>query len=135
MPRTWDEKQRAMSIIGEVTRRYGYEAPAIDRLDSWSAEDRVRDLGGATPDQQVIVSGVALGRAGQWLSFRFQDLSKDTNGTFEKRLRPPAGSQWQLNTLALSYGANGLLAAEDRDEFTSRLEPFLGLTPPEPLES
>lgn len=135
VPSTWDEKQRAMSIIGEVTRRYGYEAPAIDRLDSWSAEDRVRDLGGATPDQQVIVSGVALGRAGQWLSFRFQDLSKDTNGTFEKRLRPPAGSQWQLNTLALSYGANGLLAAEDRDEFTSRLEPFLGLTPPEPLES
>ena len=50
---------------------------------------------------------MALGPAGQWLSFRFQDLSKDTGGTFEDRLRPPEGSQWQLNTVALGYGANG----------------------------
>ena len=40
-----------------------------------------------------------------------------------------------MNTLALSYGANGLLAAEDRNEFQARMEPFRGLTPPEPLES
>lgn len=135
VPQTWDDKQRAISIIAEVTRRYGYGAPRIDGLESWSAEDRIRDLGGLTSEEQVIVSGVALGLAGQWLSFRFQDLSKDTNGTFEERLRPPEGSRWQLNTLALSYGANGLLAAEDRNEFQSRLEPFRGLIPPEPLES
>ena len=134
VPRTWEEKQRALSIIGEVTRRHGYEAPTIDGLESWSAEDRIRDLGGLTPDKQVIVSGVALGRAGQWLSFRFQDLSKDTDRTFQERLRPPEGSQCKMDTLALSYGANGLLAAEDRHEFESRLEPFRGL-PPEPLES
>lgn len=135
VPQTWEAKQRALSIIGEVTRRYGFEAPAIDGLENWSAEDRIRDLGGLTPDKQVIVSGVALGRAGQWLSFRFQDLSKDTNGTFKERLRPPEGSSWQMNTLALSYGANGLLAAEDRNEFESRIEPFRGLIPPEPLAS
>jgi hypothetical protein len=135
VPQTWEEKQRAISIIGEVTSRYGFEAPAIDGLESWSAEDRIRDLGGLTPDKQVIVSGVALGRAGQWLSFRFQDLSKDTNGIFEERLRPPEGSHWQMNTLALSYGANGLLAAEDRNEFKTRIEPFHGLIEPEPLES
>jgi hypothetical protein len=135
VPTTWEEKQRAISIIGVVAHRYGYQAPLIDGLESWSAEDRIRDLGGLTQDKQVIVSGVMLGRAGQWLSFRFQDLSKDTNGTFEERLRPPEGSQWQMNTLALSYGANGLLAAEDRDEFESRIESFRGLIPPEPLES
>jgi hypothetical protein len=135
VPQTWEAKQRAISVIGDVTRRYSFEAPAIDGLENWSAEDRIRDLGGLTPDKQVIVSGVALGRAGQWLSFRFQDLSKDTNGTFKERLRPPEGSQWQMNTLALSYGANGLLAAEDRNEFESRIEPFRGLIPPEPLES
>ncbi len=88
-----------------------------------------------TPDQQVIVSGVALGKAGQWLTFRFQDLSKDTNGTFEERLRPPEGSQRQMNTMAFSYGANGLLAAENRQEFEARFELFRGLTPAEPLES
>ena len=135
VPPAWEEKQRALGIIGEVARRYDYGAPAINGLESWSAEDRIRDLGGLTPDRQVIASGVALGPAGQWLSFRFQDLSKDTNGVFEERLRPPEGSQWQRNTLALSYGANGLLAAEDRNEFRSRMEPFRGLTPPEPLES
>lgn len=135
MPATWEEKQRAVSIIGEVTRRHGYQAPTIDGLEGWSAEDRIRNLGGLTPDKQVIVSGVALGRAGQWLSFRFQDLSKDTNGTFEERLRPPESSQGQRNTLALSYGANGLLAADDRKEFMSRIELFRGLMSPDPLES
>jgi hypothetical protein len=135
VPQTWEEKQRAISIIGEVTHRYGYAAPTIEGLESWSDEDRVRDLSGLTPNTQVIVSGVVLGRAGQWLSFRFQDLTKDTSGAFEERLRPPVGSQWQMNTLALSYGANGLLAAEDRNAFESRIEPFRGLIPPEPLES
>ncbi|MEO5993318.1 MAG: hypothetical protein ABIP92_07220 [Arthrobacter sp.] len=135
VPQAWEEKQRAIGIIGEVSGRYGYGTPTIDALEGWSAEDRTRDLGGLTPEEQVIVSGVALGRAGQWLSFRFQDLSKDTSGTFKERLQQPEGSPWQLNTLALGYGANGLLAAEDRAEFESRLEPFRGLTPPEPLES
>lgn len=135
VPQTWEEKQRAISIIEEVARRYGFDALAIDGLESWSAEDRIRDLGGLTPDQQVIVSGVALGRAGQWLAFRFQDLSKDAKGTFTERLRPPEGAQWQMNTMALSYGANGLLAAEDRNEFESRMESFHGLIPPAPLES
>lgn len=135
VPQAWADKQRALSIIGEVSGRYGFPAPEINGLERWSSEDRIRDLGGLTPDKQVIVSGMAPGPAGQWLSVRFQDLSKDTNGTFADRLRPPQGSQWQLNTVALSYGANGLLAAEDRNEFESRLEPFRGLTPPEPLES
>ena len=100
LPRS--RRLRAISTIGEITRRYGYEAPTIDGLESWSAEDRIRDLGGLTPDKQVIVFGVALGPAGQWLSLRFQDPSKDTGGTFEERLRPPEGSQWQMNTQALS---------------------------------
>ena len=63
MPRS--RRLRAISTIGEITRRYGYEAPTIDGLESWSAEDRIRDLGGLTPDKQVIVFGVALGPAGQ----------------------------------------------------------------------
>ena len=61
VPQAWEEKQRAIGIIGEVARRYGYEAPAINGLENWSAEDRIRDLGGLTPDRQVIVSGVAPG--------------------------------------------------------------------------
>lgn len=43
------------------------------------------------------------------------------------RLRPTGGSFWQPNTITLSYGANGLLAAADRQQFKTRLEPFKGL--------
>ncbi len=135
VPQAWTDKQRAISLIGEISGRYGFGAPTIDGTQSWPAEDRLRNLGGLAPDRQVIVSGVALGQAGQWLTFRFQDLSKDTEGTFEEKLRPPEGSAWQMNTVALSYGANGLLPAENRREFESRLEPFRGLMPPESLES
>jgi hypothetical protein len=135
VPQAWTDKQRAISLIGEISGRYGFGAPTIDGTQSWPAEDRLRNLGGLTPDSQVIVSGVALGQAGQWLTFRFQDLSKDTGGTFEEKLRPPEGSAWQMNTVALGYGANGLLPAENRKEFEARLGPFRGLTPPESLDS
>ena len=63
------------------------------------------DLGGLTPETQVIVSGMAQGPAGQWISFTFQDLSKDTTGRFKERLAAPPESGWQLDTLSLSYGA------------------------------
>lgn len=135
VPEAWADKQRAIRLIGGIARKYGFGAPTIDTPENWPAEDRIRNLGGLTPDKQVIVYGMAVGPAGQWLSFRFQDLSKDSDGAFEERLHPPEGSQWQMNTLALSYGANGLLPAENRKEFEARFEPFHGLTPPEPLES
>ena len=135
VPRDWADKQRALEIVGTVIARYGYSAPVIDTLDWWTDEQRMSDLGGLTPETQVIVSGMAQGPAGQWLSFTFQDLSKDATGRFKERLAPPSGSGWQLDTVSLSYGANGLLRDADRDEFTERLEPFAGLTPPAPLET
>lgn len=124
VPRAWGDKQRAIQIIGKVTARYGYEAPRLDTYDLWSDEDRIRELGGPTPETQVIVSGRALGPAGQWLSFTFQDPSKDKEGRFDERLWPTDGSFGQPNTLMLSYGANGLLHEADREEFKKRMEPF-----------
>ena len=135
VPTTWAGKQRALDIIGGILGRHGYSAPVLDHYDLWTDEDRVRELGGATQETQVIVSGSAQGPAGQWLSFMFQDLSKDTEGRFEKRLRPPFGSGGPLDTLRISYGANGLLHVSDRDEFKNRLKPFAGLAPPPPLGS
>ncbi len=135
VPQAWADKQRAISIIGEVTIRYGYEAPMLESLDGWTDEDLVRDLGGLTPADQVTVSGNVMGPAGQWLNFNFQDLTKDKDGRFEERFRSPEGKNWQMNTISLGYGANGLLAEEDREAFKSRLEPFLGQTPPPPLDS
>ena len=135
VPRAWADKRRALEIIGTVIARHGYAAPVIDTFGQWTDEQRMSDLGGLTPETQVIVSGMAQGPAGQWISFTFQDLSKDTTGRFQERLAAPPGSGWQLDTLSLSYGANGLLADEDREEFKKRLEPFAGLTPPAPLET
>jgi hypothetical protein len=135
VPATWEGKQRALDIIGGVLGRHGYSAPVLDPYDLWTDEDRVRELGGATPETQVIVSGSARGPAGQWLSFMFQDLSKDTGGRVEERLRLSPGPGGQLDTLRISYGANGLLHVSDREEFKNRLKPFAGLAPPPPLDS
>ncbi|WP_354191639.1 hypothetical protein [Arthrobacter sp. UYCu712] len=135
VPRAWADKERTIRIFGEITGRYGYGAPALDRFDEWTEEDRIRDLGGATPETQVIVSGSVHGPAGQWLMFTFQDLSKDTDGSFRERLEAPDGSDWQLDTISLSYGANGLLREANREEFEKRLVLFTGLTPPLPLET
>lgn len=135
VPRAWADKQRALEIIGTVVARHGYSAPTIDTFDQWTDEQRVSDRGGSTPEAQVIVSGMAPGPAGQWLSFTFQDLSKDTTGRFKERLTNPSEPGRQLDTLSLSYGANGLLKDADREEFKKRLEPFAGLMPPVPLET
>lgn len=135
MPRDWADKQRALETVRTVIAKYGYSAPVIDTFDQWSDEQLISDRGGLTPETQVIVSGMAQGPAGQWLSFTFQDLSKDTTGKIDERLAPPPGSGWQLDTFSLGYGANGLLRDADRDEFKKRLEPFAGLTPPAPLET
>jgi len=135
VPRAWTDKQRAIKIIGAVTARHGYSPPTLDSYDLWSEEQRISDLGGATPETQVILSGSVHGPAGQWLMFTFQDLSKDTEGRFEERLRPPDGSDWQPNTLRIGYGANGLLREADREEFRRRLEPFAGMEAPAPLET
>ena len=135
MPRAWADKRRALEIIGTVIARRGYSAPVIDTFDQWTDEQRTSDLGGKTPETQVIVSGMAQGPAGQWLSFTFQDLAKDATGRLEERLTHPTESGWQLDTLRLSYGANGLLRDAYREEFKERLEPFAGQTPPAPLET
>ena len=135
VPRDWADKLRALEIVGTVIARYGYSAPVIHTFDQWTDEQRMSDLGGLTPETQVIVSGMAEGPAGQWLSFTFVDLSQDTAGHFDERLALPSGSGRQVDTFSLSYGANGLLRDADRDEFTERLEPFAGLTPPAPLET
>lgn len=135
VPRAWADKQHAIEVIGDVSARYGYTSPAIDTYDGWSEEDRVRELGGATPETRVLVSGVAQGPAGQWLRFEFLDLSHDTDGRFRERFTQDEGVGPTAGYVSISYGANGLLPEEDREEFRERFEPFKGLTPPEPLQS
>lgn len=135
VPQAWADKQRAITIIGEIAFRYGFGTPAIHVPKRWTDEDRIRDLGGLTPEEQVVVTSWATGPAGQWLSVRFQDLSKDTTGGFATRFEQLDGSRWQLNTIGISYGADGLLPADLRGEFESRLEPFAGLSHPAALES
>jgi hypothetical protein len=128
----WASSRRSRPGTGA---RHGCSAPVLEGFDLWSEEDHIRNLGGATPETQVIVSERAEGPAGQWLAFTFQDLSKDTTGRFKERLAPAAGTGWQLSTLSISYGANGLLHEAAREEFKSGLAPFTGLTPPPPLET
>lgn len=132
VPREWADKQKALDIIGEVAARYGFAAPRLDQ-DAWgtSEEDRIRDLGGATPEEQVFVSAMLLGPAGQWISVNIQDFSKDVDGRLAERATGDAENGWQTDTIAIMYGANGLLAESDRDAFVERLQEFDGYQAPE----
>lgn len=137
VPRSWADKKRIIEIIGEVTAAYGFSDPVLDhdRDTTSTEEDRVRDLGGATPETQVIVSGVVEGPTGQWLFFDLRDLSNDLDGRFAEQLGSTIEYGWEPNTVSFAYGANALLPDEHRDEFERRVQPFRGLTPPPALES
>lgn len=136
VPRSWDEKEAAVAIIGEVAARHGWSEPWFDD-ERWPqpAADRLAQTGGTTLAEQVIVSGGLEGPTGQWLSFTFQDLSKDdAEGTFAARFDDVADAGWEPESITLSYGANGLLPEARRAEFERRAEPFAGQVLPEAQE-
>lgn len=137
VPPSWADKERVIEIISDVAAGYGFGPVILDheRYPTPSKEERIRDWGGATPETQVLVTGFLEGPTGQWLWFSLQDLSKDSTGEFAERLGPATDYGWEPNSVNISYGANGLLPDEHRAEFEQRLRPFVGLTPPEPLET
>ena len=137
IPTSWSDKQQVIEIMGEVAATYGFGVPVLDheRDASLTDEDRIEQFGGATPDTQILTSGVIEGPTGQWLFFTLMDLSLDADGQFAERVAPSVGSGWQRNTITLSYGANALLPEGNRAEFERRAQPFIGVPPPEPLET
>lgn len=136
VPHSWAQKQRAIAIIGEVTARYGFGAPSLDQdRDPQTDDERVDSFGGATPETQVVVSGIVEGPAGQWMFFTIQDLALDRTGRFTEQAEQSAEYGWEPDSISFAYGANGLLPAGDRDEFLERLAPFAGYRQPEPQVS
>lgn len=132
VPSSWEDKQRVIEIIGDIAAAHGYSAPVLDHEREYlTDEDRERDFGGDTPAEQVFVSGIVEGPVGQWIFFAMQDPSLDVDGRFEERL---SNGDWERASVTLSYGANALMQEGDRDEFERRLEPFLGVPQPAPLE-
>lgn len=136
VPRSWAEKQAVIDAIGEVSARHGWSEPALDE-ERWPRPEaeRVRDPGGATPAEQVLVTGMVTGPHGQWLEFTFTDLSKDdAEGTVAERLSVSTDAGWEPESVTLAYGANGLLPAADRAEFERRAAPFAGQPLPDAQE-
>jgi hypothetical protein len=137
VPRSWQQKQRLLAVVAEVAAGYGFSAPVLDTAgySGWTDQQLIRDLGGTTPQTQAIVGGTLLGPTGQWLFFSFLDMSKDLDGSITERLAPSDGNGGPINSFSLGYGANALLPEGDDAEFERRMQPFEGLTPPEPLET
>lgn len=135
VPTSWTDKKRAITIIDTVSRKYGYASLHVESPEGWTPADLQESKDGSTLPEQVFLSGMASGSAGQWLSFGIQDLSKDVDGSYAKKNRAVGDQQEPSSWISMSYGANGLLPAQHREEFKSRLEPFIGLTAPEPFES
>jgi len=134
VPRSWTEKQAVIDLVGEAAARHGWSEPVLDE-DRWPRPEaeRVRDLGGATPPEQVLVAGTVTGPHGQWLAFTFTDPSK-ADGPAADRWSPPADAGWEPESFTLAYGANGLLPAADRADFERRAVPFAGQPLPEAQE-
>lgn len=131
VPRTWEDKQRVLDIIAEVTARQGYGGLTLDVGNTDTSEkDRIYGYGGATPEEAVLLTGTVNGPAGQWLSFSITDLTRDRDGRFAEQARDATEYGWRP-----AYGANALLSGSDRAAFKERLEPYVGLARPEPLPS
>lgn len=124
VPPTWASKQQAMDIINAVLLNHDYGALELQSPD-----------GGSIISGQVVIWGMSTGPVGQWLTFGLQDVSLDVDGSFAKRELRMGNEREMTSWISLSYGANGLLPAEHRKDFISRLEPFLGLDKPEAVES
>jgi hypothetical protein len=136
VPGTWTAKQEAMGIISEVLTAHGWSEPYLDQ-ERWpeDPEDLIEMYGGAGPQDQVLVTGGAEGPGSQWLSFAFQDMSRDDpDGTFAKRNEGAAAYGWEQDSITISFGASGLLPAGDRAEYERRVAPFAGLPQPAALE-
>lgn len=136
VPATWTEKERTLEIIASVAARRGFTEFTLDHdSEHMTAADLKESFGGVTPEESVIISGMLEGPKGQWLMFTMQDLSLDTDGRFTEQAEASAEYGSLPNTVSVMYGANGLLPDADRAEFERRLEPYVGLARPEPLES
>lgn len=127
-PKLWAEKQRVIAIIAQVTERYHFSAPVLEKNPRLESPKDIRlERGGLTPQTQVYVFGSVSGPAGQWLSFGFSDLSKDGTGRLAAEAQ---AAGWQTNTISLQFGANALLPNRDRAKFISALKPFAGVERP-----
>lgn len=132
VPATWTEKERMLAVIADIAAGYGYTDMSFDHDAGYMTEEEVvESYGASTPEEMVLLSGMVQGPTGQWFMFSMHDLSLDHEGRFAEQVEngPQGGS------IALFYGANGLLPSADRAEFERRLEPYIGLERPEPLPS
>lgn len=136
VPPSWGEKERVLAIIAEVAARHGYGELTLDhdRGDMTDAE-LAEAFGSAIPAESVTVAGSLEGQTGQWLWFTITDLSLDEDGRFTEQAEGSKEYGWQPSSISFLYGANALLPEADRAEFERRLEPYAGLTRPEPLPS
>lgn len=136
VPHSWEDKQRLLKEFGAVLAEHGFTGPEFEHDDPRLTDaERMKAYGGLRPADQVWTAGMFSGPAGQWVSFGFQDLSKDATGSFTREWEEYSGPNRPREGFDFSYGAPALLPAADRVEFLERLAPFTGIPQPEAQES
>jgi hypothetical protein len=87
---------------GALTRELQLEgaSPPEGQDDVGPFAERIQNLVDAPASQSTSVPRAWADKQ-RALMFTFQALSKDTDGSFRERLKPPDGSDWQLDTLSL----------------------------------
>jgi hypothetical protein len=89
-------------IRAALTRELQLEgaSPPEGQDDVGPFAERIQNLVDAPASQSTSVPRAWADKQRE-LMFTFQALSKDTDGSFRERLKPPDGPDWQLDTLSL----------------------------------
>lgn len=132
-PAETSDWEQILAIITRATTARGLGSvklsPNADTLTDDPAwrQELVEKYGTADLDKLYWWNGNAYGDS-QWLSVHIVNVDRDTTGTAAKE------EARQPRSISLSFGVT-TLAEADRPAFMQALEPFFGLTPPEPTTS
>lgn len=135
-PAETSDWEKVLAITSGITTARGLGpvklSPGADILTDDPAwhDELVEKYGTADLEKLYWWSGDAYGSS-QWFTLNLVNVDRDATGTAAKEY---ADSKLPPRSISLSYGTT-TIAEADLPAFKQALEPFAGLTPPEPTTS
>lgn len=136
LPASTAEWKKIVRIVSRVTTAHGLGPVTLTqdgdsfKSDAEWQKELVEQYGTADPEKLWWWDGMASS-ASQWLSVYLVNVDRDTTGTAAKEYQE---SKFPARSIAISYGVSTVSRAE-LPTLKKALEPFVGLTPPEPTTS
>ncbi|MEO6530007.1 MAG: hypothetical protein ABI563_19375 [Specibacter sp.] len=135
-PASTAQWQKIVRVISRITTAHGLGPVTLThdkdtfKNDAEWQKDLVEQYGTADPQKLWWWDGTAYSGS-QWLSVYLVNVDRDTTGRAAKEHQE---SHFPAHSVSISYGVTTVRSA-DLAAFEKALEPFMGLTPPEPTTS